>query len=135
MKEDKKMKNYLNAIDINNPHNRNSPVASLDTDLRECIKELTNIDEISISALGHSAIINRELQGQICRICLRGLELICNGKKAICNDYLFLRHPQCINPICSDCWKTKPDVFYKAYRKGWELYQKKQDLFFKYLTK
>lgn len=117
--KDKKFERYLQLIDINDKHNTNSPIAFLDTVLRYCIR----LDRVFVSSLSHNAIINREMQGEICRVCLRGIEMLINSKRFICNDYLVLRHPQCINPICSDCIKSKPDVFYKAYRRGLDLYE------------
>lgn len=116
---DTKMKRYLEMIDISSPHNQDSPIANMDFWIRMFIKT----DDIFSPMLSHSAIINREMQGEICRICLKGLEQVVKLKRFICNDYLILRHPQCINPICSQCIKDKPDDFYKAYRKGLDLYQ------------
>ncbi len=91
---------------------------SLDTSLRILIGK-TN--DVRIALCSHQAIINREFPEHFCRICNTDLSV---GNKARWNDFLVLRHPQCTKPICHNCAENKPDLFFIAFKKGLNKYNK-----------
>ena len=94
----------------------------LDTTLRMLIGKT---DDVRIALCSHQAIINREFPTHFCRVCNKDLSI---GNVGRYNDYLVLRHPQCLKPICIDCAKNKPDVFFIAFKKGLDKFQEfKQD--------
>ena len=89
----------------------------LDTTLRMLIGKTNNI---RIALCSHQAIINREFPVDFCRVCNKDLSIENVGRY---NDYLVLRHPQCLKPICMDCAKNKPDAFFIAFKKGLDKFQ------------
>ena len=91
-------------------------VKFLDIILRECIGKT---DNIQIALCSHQSIINREFPIHFCRICNKDL----SGNIARCNDFLVLRHPQCLKPICLNCVKNNPDEFFLAFKRGLDKYQ------------
>jgi hypothetical protein len=92
-----------------------------DTELRLCIGKT---DDIRIALCSHQAIINREFPNYFCRVC--NTDLSVEGKGRF-NDFLILRHPQCTKPICLDCAKNRPDIFFIAFQKGLKKYEEMSD--------
>lgn len=119
MKKDKLLERYIYTIGdthldgVENQNFANPKV--IDYWLREFIGKT---DDIRVAACSHNAIINREMVG-ICRVCQKPL----TTGVGRWNDYLILRHPQCLNPICLDCAENNPDDFYKAFSKGLKKYE------------
>ncbi len=104
------------------PHGTNDEMSRLDTMLRECIGKT---DGIAVGKASHNAILERERDAEgknpehYCRCC--GIFLNRDGIGR-CNDFLIFRNRKCRGPICLDCIKNRPDVWYQAYRKGLDRY-------------
>ena len=101
------------------PHGKDvNFISTLDTVLRECIGKT---DRMEWGKCSHNAILERERNAKgknpehYCRCC--GIYLNVNGIGR-CNDWLVIRNKKCRGPICLDCIKNRPDIFYEAYKRG-----------------
>lgn len=86
----------------------------LEAQLRIYIGKTTDINQ---SLCMHSAIVAREMAQKgvtVCRVCNKPL----GDGMGRYNDHLILRHPECVQPICTDCAKNKPDAFHLAFKRG-----------------
>jgi hypothetical protein len=104
------------------PHNPNdvvcfSPIGLnfLDFNLRSLIGKTNKLE---IGKCSHNEVIRRSLKARnknpehYCRRCEKFL-----NKDGIArwNDFLVFRNPKCIGPICYDCAKDNPDIWYKKF--------------------
>jgi hypothetical protein len=83
-------------------------------ELRECIGKTDDVHE---SLCMHSSIVAREMAAKgvcVCRVCNCDLS---EGKGRY-NDHKILRHPECVQPICTKCAKENPDKFHLAFKYG-----------------
>jgi len=82
--------------------------------LRECIGKTDDIHE---PLCMHTAIVAREMARMgviVCRVCNRSL----NNHEGRYNDHKLLRHPGCVQPICSQCARENPDAYHLAFKRG-----------------
>jgi hypothetical protein len=99
---------------LGDPHNTTGIINSIDFELRRMIgKDI----EIQGGLCSHSAILDREMPENTCRICNKELKI----GIARWNDYLILRNARCTRPICDECSKVNPDDFHNAFREGLRL--------------
>jgi hypothetical protein len=76
-------------------------------------------DDIRQPLCMHAAIIAREFAAKgilACRVCGKRFGAEIGWGRY--NDHLTLRHPECVQPICTKCAKEKPDEFHKAFKRG-----------------
>lgn len=83
-------------------------------ELRDCIGKTDDVHE---SLCMHSSIVAREMAQKgviVCRVCTTPLP---EGKGRF-NDHIVLKHPECVQPICSKCARERPDKFHLAFKHG-----------------
>jgi hypothetical protein len=83
-------------------------------EIRECIGKTTDIQQ---PLCMHHSIVAREMAQKgviVCRICNKPLP---EGEGRF-NDHKILRHPECVQPICTKCATENPDAFYLAFKRG-----------------
>ena len=97
---------------------------SIDFKIREAIGKT---DKLDVALCSHAKILEREFPDDELRCRQCGIKLTTGFGRF--NDYLVLRHPHCTRPICVDCAKNRPDVFYDAFRKGIDRLEKEGGLF------
>ena len=99
---------------LGDPHSKLSNPFSLnflDFNLREAIGKT---EDIKVARASHNVIKSKEAGEGFCRVCGKNLQVVTPR----INDYLVLRHPHCVAPICFDCSINHPDAFYKAFKAG-----------------
>lgn len=104
---------------LGDPHSKLSNPFSLnflDYWLREAIGKTKNI---KVAKASHNIIKSKEAGEGFCRVCNKDLRVVTPR----INDYLVLRHPHCVAPICFGCSVNRPDTFYKAFDEGLKKYQ------------
>lgn len=118
-------KNYCIALrDPHDKHDINNMMTLNYHDFR-LRNAIGKTDDIKIPLASHKGILLREFGKKRyskylstleldCRVCNRDL----SGIVGRFNDYLVLRHPLCMQPICLDCAKNTPDEFHLAFQRG-----------------
>lgn len=118
------MKKYLGKL---GDKHKGNLITLLDAAIRESIGKTDDPKKLRVGLCSHQAILERErnIKGKnpeyYCRKC--GLDVSVVGAGRV-NDYLVLRNPYCRGPICLSCVKGGGDVFYRAFRRGVEDYEK-----------
>lgn len=104
--------NHITPLDVRAGDAAHREMA--DYELREAIGKT---EDINAPLCMHSAIVAREMAQKgvtVCRVCNKPLP---DGVGRI-NDHLVLRHPDCVQPICTTCSQERPDEFHKAFQRG-----------------
>ncbi len=82
-----------------------------------------NIRTSHISSVNIIDYFLRELIGKTDNIWVSVCQKDLSKVEGRYNDYLVLRHPQCTQPIYTDCSKNRPDSFHLSFREGVEKYK------------
>ena len=84
---------------------KGNPIALIDFRIREAIGKTDDPEKLRVGMCSHQAILGREMikrgvnPEHRCRKCGINLNVVGVGRV---NDYLVLRNPNCLSPICLD---------------------------------